>query len=232
MQPVPQCIEVSPQNPYVEQQEPKVDPVQVCGPPHSPLVEALREPAGTVVFDPAEGLGTEEGAADAVADGAAATGVDAKTPPGKLAVGDAAEAEVARVVAGVARADEAEVDEVAIPADAAGDALPLAAGAAPAAPQSPVRPVVDDTVPVTSGPGSGKEISMPSTVVHAGDPMLATKSFGREAKATAGAVPVPAPTVILAQFMYISRLPILLNQVQPKTAAPSVASEGIVKSNF
>lgn len=38
--------------------------------------------------------------------------------------------------------------------------------------------------------------------------------------------------VTCAQFMYISRLPILLNHVQANRASPLGASEGILKSYF
>lgn len=56
---------------------------------------------------------------------------------------------------------------------------------------------------------------------------------GRDEKATDGAscVLLPAATVIEAQFMYISRFPILLYHVQAKRASPAGASLGTVKSN-
>jgi len=74
--------------------------------------------------------------------------------------------------------------------------------------------------------------------------MLALKMPGREAKAVPSrgassgvlAMPLrrlaPPPMVTLAQFMYISRLPMWLNQVQARRAAPDLASEGMVKSKL
>jgi hypothetical protein len=40
----------------------------------------------------------------------------------------------------------------------------------------------------------------------------------------------PPPMVTAAQFMYISRLPIWLNQVQAKMASPEGVSAGTLKS--
>jgi len=92
-----------------------------------------------------------------------------------------------------------------------------------------VSVAVDD--PVTSGPGCGKTTSVLSTTVQP-LPIFATNMSGRAEKATAGAARLldPAPIVTEAQSMYISRLPILLNQVHPKTAGPEGVSEGTVKS--
>ena len=98
--------------------------------------------------------------------------------------------------------------------------------------QVPLMVPVAVDEPVTSGPGFGNTTFVLSTTVHP-LPMFATKISGRAEKATAGAARFLDPPAIVteAQFMYISRLPMLLNQVQAKTAGPAGVSEGTVKSN-
>lgn len=83
---------------------------------------------------------------------------------------------------------------------------------------------------VVSGPGYGKSTSVFSEVPQLLPilPTLATKTFGLELKAVVS-VPEPTPIVTLAQFMYISRLPILLNHVHAKRAAPVGVSLGTLK---
>lgn len=119
---------------------------------------------------------------------------------------------------------------------------PGALGAAPAglAAEPPPIPLTALQVPttspgdfetfVTSGPGSGNFTSVVSLVVHP-LPRFATKSDGRDVKEVparfaARFTPEDPVIVIDAQFMYISRLPTLLNQVHAKRAAPAGASEG------
>lgn len=97
------------------------------------------------------------------------------------------------------------------------------------------------TPPTTSGPASGKLTSSLSIVVHPPGPStLAMKIGGRELKAVSARETIisrawerlleePPSMVTCAQFMYISRLPILLNQVHASKACPEGASEGIVK---
>ena len=92
--------------------------------------------------------------------------------------------------------------------------------------QDPTGAAVPALSLVTSGPGLGNRRSDDSRVVQP-VPVLATNISGRAEKATA-AVPEPAVIVTLAQFMYISRFPTLLNQVQAKTAGPAFASAGTV----
>src|SRR5436305_13176487 len=73
-------------------------------------------------------------------------------------------------------------------------------------------------------------MSSPSVVVHCfcGTAMLATNMSGSAWYAPSEVDP---PWMLIgAQFMYISRLPILLNQVQTKTAFPPLMSAGMVKS--
>jgi hypothetical protein len=60
-------------------------------------------------------------------------------------------------------------------------------------------------------------------------PIFALKISGREEKATVLALLAPPPMVIDAQFMYISRLPISLNQVHANNAGPEGASVGMLK---
>lgn len=82
-------------------------------------------------------------------------------------------------------------------------------------------------VPVTWRPGLGKVISTPSAVVQVSAPMFlmfALRISGRELKK----VLLPAEPVIFtgAHLIYISRLPILLNQVHATTASPAGRSDG------
>lgn len=83
---------------------------------------------------------------------------------------------------------------------------------------------------VVSGPGHGKPTSKFSEVPQLLPtlPTLAEKTSGLELKAVLS-VPEPTPIVTLAQFMYISRLPILLNHVQAKRAGPVGVSLGTLK---
>ncbi len=104
--------------------------------------------------------------------------------------------------------------------------------------QVPVIPPGVLVTSETSGPGSGNVRSVPSIVVQP-FPMLATKSDGREEKevparfparsARSARLPLDAVMVTDAQSMYISRLPISLNQVQANIAAPGGASDGTLK---
>ena len=99
--------------------------------------------------------------------------------------------------------------------------------------QVPVTPPGVFVTSVTSGPGSGNVVSVPSIVVQP-FPRLATKSDGREEKGVLARflarLLLPDPVMVTdAQSMYISRLPTSLNQVQANIAAPVGASEGIWK---
>lgn len=137
-------------------------------------------------------------------------------------------------------AEEAGAELAACVLEAAGAAEALPPELEPADPppipltaaQVPVKEPAPLPVPVTSGPGSGKVTSLVSTVVQ---PLarLATKRPGRAENAVAGASRFFPPAMVTdAQFMYISLLPIWLNQVQAKIAAPLLASEGIVTSKL
>ena len=82
----------------------------------------------------------------------------------------------------------------------------------------------------TEAPGSGNWRSAASTVVQSVAGMFAKNSGGKEAvsrsvssgmpmvsfRGISSLLPEPPETLTLAQFMYISRLPILLNQVQAR----------------
>ena len=99
--------------------------------------------------------------------------------------------------------------------------------------QVPVTPPGVFVTSVTSGPGSGNVVSVPSIVVQP-FPRLATKSDGREEKRVPASLLARLPLadavmVTDAQSMYISRLPTSLNQVQANIAAPWGASEGTLK---
>jgi len=80
----------------------------------------------------------------------------------------------------------------------------------PLEPQLPVGAAALELLLSTFGPGLGISMSTLSTVVHP-LPTLATNMSGYELS------PEPPPVISTeAQFMYISLLPILLNQDQPK----------------
>lgn len=84
---------------------------------------------------------------------------------------------------------------------------------------------------VTSGPRSGNMRSLPS-MVEQPLPTLATNMAGRElmgSEAPRFFLEAPPLMVTTAQFMYISRLPTLLNQDQAKTASPEGVSAGMTK---
>lgn len=96
------------------------------------------------------------------------------------------------------------------------------------------------TPPTTLGPASGKLTSRLSIVVHPPGPFtLAIKIGGRALNAVSARETIISrtwerlledpPMVTWAQFMYISRLPILLNHVQASRAWPEGASLGTVK---
>ncbi len=81
-----------------------------------------------------------------------------------------------------------------------------------------------------SGPVS---VKVTSADAYVSQPFLrlATKMEGREENEVLARLVLPDPeTVTDAQFMYISRLPRLLNQVHEKRAAPEGESDGILKS--
>ena len=71
--------------------------------------------------------------------------------------------------------------------------------------------------------------SLPSSVAQP-LPTLATNMGGRLARESDALRFLPPVTVMAAQFMYISRLPTLLNQVQAKSISPEGVSSG--KVNF
>lgn len=155
---------------------------------------------------------------------------------------------VAKTPPAAPAADEDEgAADAADEADEAGDA-----GAAPEPdPEEPdpvltfcVTPQVGapsfEPVETTSGPAWGNCRSTPSVVVQPPPavPTLAMKMPGLVEYAAARRwkrlrfLEAPPVRVTAAQFMYISRLPIWLNQVQASTASPAGASAGMVKSRF
>lgn len=101
-----------------------------------------------------------------------------------------------------------------------------------------------DTSPTTFEPGRGKLTASPPIVVHwPGPSTLAMKIGGKSSNAARGTglgdrsrgcsrFEDLSLMVTWAQFMYISRLPILLNHVHVKRAFPEGASLGIWKLYF
>ena len=88
---------------------------------------------------------------------------------------------------------------------------------------------------LTTEPGLGKTMSYPSVVMQ--PLMLATNIWGKLSRlvkpgvsASASRFLDPPSTVMGAQFMYISRLPIRLNQVQARVYFPGEMPSGMAKS--
>jgi hypothetical protein len=176
--------------------------------------------------------------AEAAAGAGSAAGAGDESP-----VAAAGAAEVARVVAGEAPSAKAPPDAAAGGAAAAGlfeDAEPEPVeGVEGGDALDPLLPPPLGQVPVgafkgkfkgasvvTYLPGSGNWRLVVSVVPHP-LPMLAVNIEGR-----LSIWPVPPEMATLAQFMYISRLPMLLNHVHASVAAPLLTSWGIVKVRF
>lgn len=191
------------------------------------------------------GLDADATGAD-VAEALPVVGTVAKTPPGRVdaeafPVDFGAEAEA---VAGAVVLGAEEAPPVAVATDP------------PVAPEPAVQPVgafksdvVEPARVSTESPGFGKITSFESTVPQESAPtflMLATNMLGRALKAavsrwtiwvlfwpvnssSSSRLEVAAVNVTGAQFMYISRFPILLNQVQASVADPVGSVVGILK---
>lgn len=189
-----------------------------------PVVPVAAGTDAEPVFE-ATGLGLEEtegDAGDEVTVGAEGATV-AKTPPGREEALDAdGDAEDEAFGVPVAAGEETCAEEA--PPD---DEPPVAT--------APAHPEMVETVPepilVTAVPGLGNPRSEPSAALQEAVAMLATNMLGRASKvawsrsmsmvALPSRFAVPEPIVIGAQFMYISRLPTLLNHVQARVASPA-----------
>lgn len=101
----------------------------------------------------------------------------------------------------------------------------------PEEPQSPSGATALELDMVTSVPGSGNMTSASWVTAQPlpALPTLATNMSGRLLRAEARLAEEPV-ILTAAQFMYISRLPVLLNHVQAKIASPAGVSLGTVKS--
>jgi hypothetical protein len=203
LQPLPQCSGVTPQKPNLEQQRPKAEPAQVMVPPQTPSFVGVREPEVELELELEPEFGLEPELAEDEPELEPELGLALELGEDELE--PEPELELGLV-------PELEEDEPVEPHDPLGALVPL----------------LLFSVTSAAGPGSGNLTSFVSTVAH---PLLtfATNIFGRAAKATGSAAPAPALMVTLAQFMYISRLPTLLNQVQAKTAGPAGVSAGTAK---
>lgn len=209
--PSPQCSVVSPQKFHFEQQAPNVVwPAHVLEPPHWPLEDTESEPLVPVPDDagadavpdepepePADAAAEDAGRVEKPELADAEGAVDPlpeeplpEDPP--LAAGDAEGADDAPEAAEPPLFEPPEL----VPAD--GPPTPLTAA------QVPVKVPAPPAVPVTSGPGSGNEMSLPS-IVEQPLAILATKRPGREEKAVSRSEMVrflePPPMVTEAQFM-------------------------------
>lgn len=195
-----------------------------------------------------EGSAAIEGAVPAAAtDGATDCAADADAPDAPEAP-EAPDAPVAPVEPDAPLEPEASVapdaDDPEDPdeEDPAADALEFD----PEDPDDPhLGPVGGVSVPdpnfSTEAPGSGNCKSAESTVVQSVAGMFALNMAGKDAVARSESSGMPRAslrvvslffdpplTLIDAQFMYISRLPILLNQVQANVYDPGVIPSGIV----
>ena len=186
-----------------------------------------------------------EGAAEAAADGATDGATDPAAPEAAIEGAAAAAPEDPEDAdpdePEPAALDPDEEDPAAAPvefdADADPDEAPPPAGTLHLGPVGAVR------VPLpsfsTEAPGSGNCTSAESTVSQSLVGMFALNMPGKDAaRSESSATPRvslreralfldPPLTLIEAQFMYISRLPILLNQVQAKVYAPGLMPSGM-----
>ncbi len=223
MQPVPQCIVVTPHHPHWEQHWPYVDPAHVCVPLHCPSTEVVTPKVDDPVEAGADPVFVPEGAAgDALglegAAGALALGPELVVEVMKPEAVAVEEVTGMMEMAGMLAEDTLDAwvatgaGELAAGdgADGAGTALLPDVPADPAEPppipftaaQVPVKPVPDFVeVPVTSGPGSGKTTSSDSTVVQP-FPMFATNMPGRDEKGTVLALLVPDPAAIVMEAQF------------------------------
>lgn len=178
-----------------------------------------------------EGVGTRVAATTLAVDVAAADegAIVAKTPP-KDGLLETRTPAVETVDLPVARLNGEEPEPVETTPDwpATAAAHPVPVGVARAA------TFVDPPSCSRESPGFGKRTSFESAVVHP-LPMFAVNMFGRALKAAVSRLISIARLVVAeeketgAQFMYISRLPILLNHVQASVALPVGKLVGIVK---
>ena len=183
----------------------------------------------------AESTGCASGATDGAADGA----VDPEAPEAAIEGLGAAPFDPDDPDPDDPDAEDAEAGEE----DPAADALELELDPDPDDPQ--FEPVGGVSVPLpnlsTEVPGSGNCTSAESTVSQSDVGMFALNIAGKDAVARSESSEMPRvsfrvaallfdPPLILteAQFIYISRFPILLNQVQANVYAPGVIPSGIV----
>jgi hypothetical protein len=232
MQPVPQCMEVTPHHPHWEQHWPYVDPAQVWVPLHWPstvgVIPEVDEPVAAgadpllvpedAAGDAGDALGLEEAAGalalgpelvvevmkpEAVAEAGEVTGMIVRA--GMLAE-DTLEAWVATGAGELAAGDDV---------DGAGE---LAAGDDPAEPpdelddepppipftaaQVPVKPV-PDFVEVPVTSGPGLgKTTSSDSTVVQPFPMFATNMSGRDEKATVLALFVPEPPAMVMEAQF------------------------------
>lgn len=199
-----------------------------------------------VVQEPAEEpdeLSAGAGAEPAATGGEAATeGAAAATEGEAATVGAAADIEGAAVGAAAPEAPELPALEASVPKEVL-DELPDAPHFGPV---GGVKTFALLALAIsTEAPGSGNLTSAPSAVVHSVAGMFAMNMSGNEADPRSCSSGTeyssvsfrevsllfePPVTLMEAQFMYISRLPTLLNQVQASVYAPGVIPAGIVKS--
>lgn len=174
--------------------------------------------------------------------------------PALLAIMPLSAADVAGELADVTTAELAETAEVTAPVEAAATAPSVPAPAPWAMTDAQAVPTVELPRAVlkavsTESPGDGKTKSSPSTLVHSVCGMFITNMSGRDFKKVMSPLAAPPVTVIGAQFcvdelarvhqrramwqkhtMYISRFPILLNQVHARLYSPFAIPLGIENS--
>ena len=199
-------------------------------------VEGVVEPDEELVIGEGAELGAAATAGEAGTEGAAAA---AAAIEGAAPAGGASDGATDGAADPAAPDAPEEPDED----DPAADALEFE----PEDPDDPhLGPVGGVSVPLpnfsTEVPGSGNCTSAESTVVQSVGGMFALNMFGKDAESrsdSSGMAKVslrlasrfldPPLTLTEAQFMYISRLPILLNQVQAKVYGPGAIPCGMEK---
>ncbi len=223
-------------------QEPVEEPVDAV--PEAEAGAALEPdelPTGAGA-EPATGEAATEGAAAAAEGEPATEGAAAATEGAAAAAGAAEDIKGAAAGAAAPEAPELPALEASVPEEAL-DELPDAPHLGPVGGAKTFALLA--LAISTDCPGSGNLTSEPSAVVQSVAGMFAMNMSGNEAVARSESSGIayssvslrevslllePPVTLMEAQFMYISRLPTLLNQVHARVYAPGVMPVGIEKS--
>ena len=208
-------------------------------------VDAVPEAEAGAALEPDElstGAGAEPAAGEAATEGAAAAAEGEPATEGAAAATEGEAAAAGAAGAAAPEAPELPALEASVPEEEL-DELPDAPHLGPV---GGVKTFALLALAIsTDCPGSGNLTSAPSAVVQSVAGMFAMNMSGKEAVPRSESSGIayssvslrevslllePPVTLIEAQFMYISRLPTLLNQVHARVYAPGAMPVGIEKS--